>query len=252
MNEALQKLGSVLDWLPFLSADRFIRSALVPADRPAPRLSDLHPELAQRLIQTAIQHERSHPNLSLAIIWTVRTVEQQQKAFRLGRTHISGADGRWGLHNYGRSGVPCCPAVDVWIYMTRAPESLLYEYRPGDDHSKLILLGPTKRVWKRYKALGDLAVMAGLESGTHWPRLKDGPHIQLTRKDRIKALQMILNRVGEYALAVDGIDGAKTMDAVRSEGSRLSMPWRVSWRQRRTMPLPPDLWVKLHELGRGL
>jgi hypothetical protein len=140
-------------------------------------------------------------------------------------------------------------AADIWIYLVRGkPETVLYEYRPPkEDGARLILMGPYDRVWPRYEKLGALGEEAGLEWGGRWPRLRDAPHFQLPRYDRILALQRVLNDACGTGLKEDGIDGRKTLAAIKTVGRHFELPYRVSWRQKRIMPLPPTLWNRIFE-----
>lgn len=241
----------VVDWGKFALADKRITTKRVPSYRIPPRLNDLHPEMRVRLIQMAIGHERQSSLLSLALICAVRSQDEQISAYKRGRSHIDGVK-RFSLHQYGSSELGNCMAADVWIYMVSSrPDTVLYEYRPPkEDGAKLILMGPYDRVWPRYERLGSIGEDCSLEWGGRWPRLRDGVHFQLPRRDRIVALQKVLNDACGAGLKVDGIDGRKTFAAIKAAGRGYDVAYRVSWRQRRIMPLPPKLWNRLFEEAR--
>ena len=98
-----------------------------------------------------------------------------------------------------------------------------------------------------YIPFGELAESVGLEAGALWRRFRDGPHVQLRKDDRIKALQSALNKTGFDCGLVDGDFGPKTKSALAQAGAASGLPWRVSWRQRRLMPCSPVFWAWLHK-----
>lgn len=205
-----------------------------------PRLEDLHPDLRVRVESVAREHQAEHPDRALCLIWAHRTPAEQAAEFAKGFTGINGRT-LWGLHNY----LPSL-AADLWVYEDGRRDHVLTEGRPPkEDGATLRLLG---KVWPFYQAMGAIARRYGLEWGGDWQGLRDGPHVQLSRPDRLRALQSALAARGFSPGPVDGEWGPKTARALESAGARAGLPWAVSARQARTMPCPPALWAWLHDM----
>tara|TARA_R110000824_G_C15058502_1_gene662164 strand:+ start:134 stop:784 length:651 start_codon:yes stop_codon:yes gene_type:complete len=209
--------------------------------RTAPRLEDLHPVLAAAVERLADTHRQAHPDTSMCLIWAHRTPDEQRAAHQAGRSKLDGVR-RMSLHNYRPA-----LAADVWVYTGGDDESpILYEGRPPkrDGMELQLLQRGSLRRW--YMPMGKLAEEQGLEAGAMWRTFRDGPHIQMSRSDRVKALQMVLAERGYSPGPVDGICGGKTCAAVAVAGMASGRSWKVSTRQMRLMPCHPELWAWLH------
>ena len=211
--------------------------------RTPPKLADLHPRLRERVGDLVIAHEQAFPERALCLIWGHRSTAEQTSAFTAGRSKIDPGSGRFSLHNYQPS-----LAADLWVYMEEgATGHAFFEGRPPKK------LGLSLQLLKRgalrgfYIPMGKLAEMVGLEAGALWKTFRDGPHVQLAKEERIKALQSALNAKGFDCGFVDGDFGPMTKSAIRRAGISYGGPWSVSWRQRRLMPCSPALWSWLHE-----
>jgi hypothetical protein len=82
-------------------------------------------------------------------------------------------------------------AADLWVY-TEAADDTFYENRPPKDlglELQLLQKGSLKR-W--YIPMGHLAEMEGLEAGALWRTFRDGPHVQVPKRQRIVMLQRVL------------------------------------------------------------
>ena len=210
--------------------------------RTAPKLDDLHPALREAVERLADAHRQAHPDTSLCLIWAHRSPEEQRKAHKAGRSKLDGVR-RMSLHNY----LPSL-AADVWVYTGGDDESpQMYEGRPpkADGMSLQLLQRGSLKRW--YIPLGKLAQDEGLEAGALWRTFRDGPHVQLSRKDRVKALQQVLTDRGYAPGPIDGAPGPKTMAAVAVAGLASGCAYEVSAGQARLMPVHPELWAWLHD-----
>jgi hypothetical protein len=211
--------------------------------RTNPRLNDIHPLLRSRVLAIAKDHRGHYPDRRLCLIWGHRTPAEQNKAYRKRRSRIDGVK-RFGLHNYRPS-----LAADLWVYLydDGGPDMDLHEDRPErDTYKRLCLLEPGD-FGNYYRPMGLTAKDHELEWGGDWPSLRDGPHVQMNREDRIRALQAVLNACGFHAGGLDGIDGRKTRRAIKAAGRASGLKASVGWRQRRLMPIHPDTWAWLFE-----
>lgn len=210
--------------------------------RTEPILSDLHPALRRLVKRLARYHRQANPDTSVCLIWAHRSTNEQQKAHKAGRSKLDGVK-RFSLHNYRPS-----LAADVWVYTGGDEETPnLYEGRPPKAHGldlQLLQRG-SLRAW--YIPLGKLAEDVGLEAGALWRTFRDGPHVQMVKSARIKALQQVLQDRGYAPGPIDGDVGPKTMAAIHVAGVASGVTWHVSRRQSRLMPIHPDLWAWLHE-----
>jgi hypothetical protein len=96
------------------------------------------------------------------------------------------------------------------------------------------------RTW--YIPMGYLAEMEGLEAGALWRTFRDGPHVQVPKRQRIVMLQRVLTDNGYDVGGVDGILGPKTKKAI--EGAKVESG--IKARAGGPMPIHPDLWEWLH------
>lgn len=210
--------------------------------RTPPRLSDLVPELREKVRALAAMHDAAFPERALCLIWGLRSVDEQRAAYAAGRSRLDGVKTH-SLHAYGL-------AADLWVYTgDQGEDHGLFEGRPP---KKLGLRLQLRRGALRafYRPMGKLAQEVGLESGAFW-RMGDGPHVQLSRKDRFCVLQSALVRAGYHPGPVDGVVGKRTMAAIADAGKDAGIPWRVSWRMRRLFPMRPGLWKWIREKGEG-
>ncbi len=131
------------------------------------RLKGVHPRLGEQVQTLLIAMEVL--GFPMMITDGVRTVEQQQALFALGRTKpgkiVTYADGVKNKSNHqpkadglGRA-VDCCFLVD-----------LDHDGQTDDPTWDL------KRPWNLY---GEMAIALGLEWGGRWLSIKDLPHIEL-------------------------------------------------------------------------
>lgn len=185
-----------------------------------------HPMLSERFERIQAAYAAQRPGWNLALTCTSRTLAEQQAAFKSRKSSLDGVR-RWSLHQYRVYPM----ALDVAVVMPNNKFSWDF-----DD----------------YRLYGELAEADGLTWGGSWERLRDGPHIELQPRDRVRALQMALKDKGYDPGTVDGLDGPKTQAALRAAEADL----------RRSLPsLPttirphwphPDLWLWLHRYGEAM
>lgn len=198
--------------------------------RTQPKLDDLHPWLRERVVALSESHRTTNPGTALCLIWGIRSAEEQQKAYRAGRSKINGTT-KFSLHQYGL-------AADLWVY-TEAQEPVLYENRPPKADGldlQLLQRGSLKR-W--YIPLGHLAEMEGLEAGALWRTFRDGPHVQVPKHERMVLLQDALNGRGYNVGDPDGVVGPKTRSGIQSAASEAKLSGQ---KNGRLMPVRPELW----------
>ena len=213
--------------------------------RTQPKLSDLAPRLRALVGDLAIAHDRAFPERALCLIWAHRSVNEQRAAHRAGRSKIDPDAGRYSLHNYKPA-----LAADLWVYLEPSGSSAtFFEGRPPKALGLALKLLNRGDLRAYYMPLGRLAELVGLEAGALWRTFRDGPHVQLTKTDRIKALQEALAAKGFSAGAIDGDCGPKTKAAIKAAAKAAGISGRVSWRQSRLMPISPALWEWLHDQG---
>jgi hypothetical protein len=198
--------------------------------RTPPKLSDLHPWLRERVLLLSESHRTANPGTALCLIWGIRSVEEQQKAYKAGRSKIDGKR-KFSLHQYGL-------AADLWVY-TEAQETTLYENRPpkSDGLELQLLQKGSLRRW--YIGLGHLAEMEGLEAGALWRTFRDGPHVQVPKHERIVLLQDALNGRGFNVGDPDGAVGPKTRAGIRAAAKEANLDVGSNGR---LMPVRPQLW----------
>jgi len=238
--------------------------------------SDLHPVLLDALQRAAAQYhwkqKTQDRNRSLSLVWSYRSLEAQQRAHARGHSKKNGVTS-FSLHNY----TPTL-AADCWLVVPDDKvDPVLVEGRADKPpHStsgqggKIILgakLGMTggldldsKGVWLEYRRWGrTLAATtvnlpsplgaAGppwrntLEWGGHWEKFRDGPHIQLKKRDRAYLLQLSLQERGFQPGPLDGILGSRTRLAMRRAGKEAGLTPFVN---SRSWPVTPELWAWLH------
>ena len=206
--------------------------------RSEPRLKDLHPWLRNRVNELAVDHRTVNPGTSLCLIWGARTFFEQQSAYKAGRSKINGKT-KFSLHNY----YPTL-AADLWVYTGADDDDPeIYENRPKRSEGlslQLLQKGSLKR-W--YIPMGKLAAGVGLEAGALWRTFRDGPHVQVPKKQRIKLLQRALTSKGFDVGPSDGIIGAKTWGGIVLAQQQSGILDSV---KSRLMPVHPDLWAWLH------
>ena len=208
--------------------------------RTPPRLEDLAPWLRIRVNALAVSHRAANPGTALCLIWGHRSQTEQQAAHKAGRSKINGKT-KFSLHNFKPA-----LAADLWVY-TEAADDTFYENRPPKDlglELQLLQKGSLKN-W--YIPMGHLAEMEGLEAGALWRTFRDGPHVQVPKRQRIVILQRALTDNGYDVGGVDGILGAKTKKAI--EGAKAESG--IKARAGGPMPVHPDLWEWLHLDGPG-
>jgi len=207
-------------------------------NRTKPRLEDLHPWLRWRLNELAVAHRVANVDTSLCLIWGIRSIREQQSAYKAGRSKLDGVR-KFSLHNYTPS-----LAADVWVYSNADDEDPeIYEGRPKRSEGlslELLQKGSLKR-W--YIPLGKLAKDLGLEAGALWRTFRDGPHVQVPKKQRIKLLQDALTAKGFDVGPSDGIIGSKTWGGIVLAQHKSGI---LDNFKSRLMPVHPDLWAWLH------
>jgi len=208
--------------------------------RTEPKLCDLHPWLRWRVNELAVTHRLANPDAAICLIWGHRSPAEQDAAFKAGRSKLDGVR-KFSLHNYKPS-----LAADVWVY-TNADccDPTLYENRPKRSEGldlQLLQKGSLRR-W--YIPMGKLAKDLGLEAGALWRTFRDGPHVQVPKKDRMKMVQDALNAKGFNAGPADGIIGPKTRSAIMAAQQKSGLVGRF---RSKSMPVDPDLWAWLHEV----
>ncbi len=210
--------------------------------RTPPRLSDLVPELRAKVRELAALHDSAFPERALCLIWGLRSVAEQRAAYAAGRSKLDGVK-RHSLHAYGL-------AADLWVYTgDHAEDHGLFQGRPPRKAGlRLQLRRGALRAF--YWPMARIAREVGLEPGAFW-RMGDGPHVQLSRKDRFCVLQAALDCAGYHPGPVDGAVGKRTRAAMEAAGKDAGIPWRVSWRMRRLFPMRPELWAWIRNKGEG-
>ena len=206
--------------------------------RTKPRLEDLHPWLRWRLNELAVAHRAANVDTSLCLIWGIRSIREQQSAYKAGRSKLDGVR-KFSLHNYSPS-----LAADVWVYSNADDDDPeIYEGRPKRSEGlslELLQKGSLKR-W--YIPLGKLAEDIGLEAGALWRTFRDGPHVQVPKKQRMKLVQEALNANGFDVGPSDGIIGPRTRAAIAKANKEAGV---LGTFKSRLMPVHPDLWAWLH------
>lgn len=209
--------------------------------RTPPVLSDLHPWLAERVEALADAHRQARPETSLALIWAHRSPAEQKAAHRAGRSRLDGVR-RFSLHNY----LPAL-AADLWVYTSSEDGSVpLYQGRPprGVGLDLQLLQKGSLRRW--YLGMARLAVDQGLEAGALWRTLKDGPHIQVPKRDRLRLLQEALGARGYACGTPDGVMGPLTRSAIERAGEDFGGGHLA---RGRLFPVVPAFWAWLHSTG---
>ena len=179
-----------------------------------------YPTLDALAAQIRAEYAAARPGWSLRVTCTGRTLREQQAAYKAGKSSLDGLR-RWSLHQY---------AV----------------FPMAIDHAVIAPDGSISWEFADYLLYGQLARGAGLTWGGDWPALRDGPHIELTPRARVWALQQALADRGYDPGAVDGFDGPRTQAALRAAevDARRAVPGlpatvRPHWPH-------PDLWAWLH------
>lgn len=205
--------------------------------RTPPRLEDLATWLRLRVNALAVAHRAANPGTALCLIWGHRTPEEQQRAYAAKRSKLNGKT-RFSLHNY----MPAL-AADLWVY-TEAADDVFYENRPPRDAGLELQLMQKGSLKNWYIPMAYLAEMEGLEAGALWRTFRDGPHVQVPKRQRIVMLQSALAYNGYDVGGCDGILGRKTRKAI--SGAKIESGIRHD--SRGPMPAHPDLWKWLHRL----
>ena len=207
--------------------------------RTPPLLEDLAPWLRIRVNAMAVSHRAANPGTALCLIWGHRSLAEQQAAHKAGRSKINGKT-KFSLHNFKPA-----LAADLWVY-TEAADDTLYENRPPKDLGLELQLMQKGSLKDWYIPMAYLAEMEGLEAGALWRTYRDGPHVQVPKRQRIVLLQQALAYNGYDVGAVDGILGSKTKKGI--EGAKVESG--IKARAGGPMPIHPDLWEWLHRLPR--
>ena len=209
--------------------------------RTPPRLEDLHPWLRWRINDVAVSHRISLPDASLCLIWGHRSVEEQKAAYAAKRSKLDGVR-KFSLHNYRPS-----LAADLWVYTgSDDDDPILYEGRPSKKEGLSLQLLQKGSLKRYYIPLGALAREAGLEAGALWRTFRDGPHVQVPKKERMKLLQDVLNSRGFDVGVADGIIGPKTKAGIEKAAD---LSGERGYFRLSLMPVTPALWAWLHEGG---
>ena len=208
--------------------------------RTKPELCDLHPWLRSRVESLSQVHNTVYPERALCLIWAHRTQKEQQAAYKSGRSRLDGVK-RFSLHNLSPS-----LAADLWVYTETegAEDCAFFEDRPPRGAGLSLQLLQRGSLKNYYYPMGRLAQDVGLEAGAFWIRLKDGPHVQVPKKQRSMLVQDALNGAGA-SLVVDGDVGPATRSAIKSIADELG----VLTRRSSLLPISPALWARLHEEG---
>ena len=209
--------------------------------RTPPRLEDLPPWLRWRINDIAVSHRISLPDASLCLIWGHRSVEEQKAAYAAKRSKLDGVR-KFSLHNYRPS-----LAADLWVYTgSDDDDPILYEGRPSKKEGLSLQLLQKGSLKRYYIPLGALAREAGLEAGALWRTFRDGPHVQVPKKERMKLLQDVLNSRGFDVGVADGIIGPKTKAGIEKAAD---LSGERGYFRSSLMPVTPALWAWLHEGG---
>ena len=209
--------------------------------RTPPRLEDLHPWLRWRINDIAVSHRISLPDASLCLIWGHRSVEEQKAAYAAKRSKLDGVR-KFSRHNYRPS-----LAADLWVYTgSDDDDPILYEGRPSKKEGLSLPLLQKGSLKRYYIPLGALAREAGLEAGALWRTFRDGPHVQVPKKERMKLLQDVLNSRGFDVGVADGIIGPKTKAGIEKAAD---LSGERGYFRSSLMPVTPALWAWLHEGG---
>ena len=205
--------------------------------RTPPKLDDLHPWLRAKVEELAWMHNVAFPERALCLIWGHRSPEEQQAAFKAGRSRLDGIN-RFSLHNLSPS-----LAADLWVYTEDdGPEDMtLTEGRPDKSLGMKLQLLQKGSLKNYYYPMAKLAEDVGLEAGAFWTRLKDGPHIQVPKTDRIILAQTALRDAG-WNVDVDGRLGPQTKSAISSAAKEHGV--RASGSS--LFPMSPALWSCLN------
>ena len=199
-------------------------------------MKDLVPWLRSRVNALAVSHRATNPGTSLCLIWAHRSTAEQAMAYRAKRSKINGTS-KFSLHNY----LPAL-AADLWVY-TEAQDVDLYENRPPKSHGLELQLLQRGSLKNWYIPMAHLAEMEGMEAGALWRTFRDGPHVQVPRRERTVLLQDALAVKGFDVGGIDGILGRNTRTAI----SRAQLASGISNNSRGLMPVHPDLWAWLHQ-----
>jgi hypothetical protein len=207
--------------------------------RTPPLLKDLHPWLRWRVNDIAVSHRISLPDASLCLIWAHRSTDEQKAAYAAKRSKLDGVR-KFSLHNYRPS-----LAADLWVYTgSDDDDPILYEGRPSKREGLSLQLLQRGSLKRYYISLGALAREAGLEAGALWRLFRDGPHVQVPKRQRMMLLQDALNAKGFPAGMADGIIGPKTKAAINKAADEAC---ETGYFRSSLMPVRPSLWEWLHE-----
>jgi len=184
-------------------------------------------------------HRVASPDAALCLIWGHRTPAEQALAHKAGRSKLDGVK-KFSLHNYRPS-----LAADLWVYTGSNAESrVVYENRPGKNEALKLQLLQRGSLKQWYIPMGKMAEEAGLEAGALWRTFRDGPHVQVPKKDRMKLVQEALRSKGFDIGTTDGIIGPKTRDAIAMAKKERGV---ADYHKSRLMPVSPGLWEWLHK-----
>lgn len=171
-------------------------------------LSALHPWLRDRVIAVLAEwRELARPGERIVISETTRSLALQQRYFARGSTRAD------GIRSYSQHQFAPALAVDCLVLR--------------DGHVVGSIEDPA---WRNYGLLGEAG---GLSWGGRWPKLRDGPHLEVPLVERVKLVQAAVGAVP------DGVWGRQTEAALKAAG----VPLRAGKGWAR---MTPAAWAQLN------
>lgn len=145
----------------------------------AEHLAQMHPWLRERVEHALVAYRANAPEgVTIKLVESVRSTMTQQKYFAEGRSKADGIN-KLSFHQFNPA-----LAVDAAVF------------RDGKYVQKLS--DPAWQLW------GKVVIAEGLEWAGLWSRFPEGPHAQVSERQRIKLLQ---EKVGA---PIDGVWGPNT------------------------------------------
>lgn len=163
--------------------------------KPAP--ADMVPYLATRWAVLQPRFAVEHLGYTVRLTETYRDLVAQRAAYAAGHSRADGVR-VYSWHNYS-------PALAC-------------------DVAVLDVAGTYQTAFRHYEPLGPIARDVGLVWGGDWPKLRDGPHLEVSARERALMLQRALKAGGWDPGAIDGQLGPKTGQAIRLAQTALKLP----------------------------
>ena len=235
-----------------------------------PSLITVHKALADGFRLAVSEYRAAHPNRTIAVVGTSRSLASQQRAFKNGKSKLDGIV-RPSMHQFA----PHTPALDCWIYEVLDPDCIpcvgFFEGRPRELEKqkklRLILIPgkmTQKAITKEYMTWGHIAQDVPVpgfpwESKLVWggtwapptdvdrlrrARFFAGPHLARARRDLTYEVQRMLDLAGYPPGPLDGIVGRKTKAAFKAyaEGRGLEVAYVP---RRKSFPFRTSAWEAL-------